>query len=65
MWRQLQSDVRELMSCDFFELLLFTTVLSQWDLPHGRIRLLSPGKASCDRVKLPNLWCMLGVLVFQ
>ena len=23
-----------------------------------------PGKASCDRVALPNLRCMLGVLVF-
>ena len=23
-----------------------------------------PGKASCDRVALPNLWSMLGVLVF-
>ena len=23
-----------------------------------------PGKASCDRVALPNLLCMLGVLVF-
>ena len=22
------------------------------------------GKAGCDRVELPNLWCMLGVLVF-
>ena len=24
----------------------------------------APGKASCDRVALPNLRCMLGVLVF-
>ena len=25
---------------------------------------VSPGTASCDRVALPNLRCMLGVLVF-
>ena len=26
----------------------------------GKFRLLSPEKASCDRVALPNLQCMLG-----
>ena len=26
--------------------------------------VLSPWKASCDRVTLPNPWCMLGVLMF-
>ena len=45
----------------FFLLLLFTTVLSQWEFSHGKFGLLSPGKASCDRVALPNLLCMLGV----
>ena len=30
----------------------------------GKIGFLSPGKASCDKVALPNLRCMLGVLVF-
>ena len=44
-----------------FLLLLFTTVLSQWEFSHGKFGLLSPGKASCDRVALPNLLCMLGV----
>ena len=44
--------------------LLFTTVLSQWDFSHGKFRLLSPGKAHCDRVAPPNVRCMLGVLVF-
>ena len=39
----------------------FTTVLSQWDFSHGKFGLLSPGKASCDRVVLPNLLCMLVV----
>ena len=34
--------------------LLFTTVLSQWDLSRGKFRLLSQGKASCDRVALPS-----------
>ena len=41
-----------------------TAVLYQWDFSHGKFGLLSPGKASCDRVTLPNLVCMLGVLVF-
>ena len=42
-----------------------TAVLSQWVgfLP-WEIWLPSPGKASCNRVLLPNLWCMLGVLMF-
>ena len=47
----------------YFSILLFTIVLSQWDFFHGKFRLPSLGKASCDRVMLPNLWCMLGVLV--
>ena len=33
-------------------------------IPHGNFGLLSPGKASCDRVAQPDLRCMLGVLVF-
>ena len=40
------------------------TVLCQWDFSHGKFELPSPGKAICDRVALPNLRCMLGVLVF-
>ena len=43
--------------------LLFTAVMSQWDLSHGKFGLPFPGKASFDRVALPNLRCMLGVLV--
>ena len=42
----------------------FTTVLSQYDFSHGKLRLLFSGKASCNRVALPNLLCILGVLVF-
>ena len=37
---------------------------SQLYCPHGKFGLLSPGKASCDRVVLPNLLCILGALVF-
>ena len=49
----------------FFTLFFFlTTVLSQWYFSHGKFWLLSPGKANCDRVALPNLRCMLGVSVF-
>ena len=46
----------------FFFLLI--TVLSQRDFSHGKFGLLSLGKASCDRVVLPDLLRMLGVLVF-
>ena len=50
-----------------FLITFFTTVLqSHWDFSHGKFGLLSlgAGKASCDKVTLLNLWCMLGVLVF-
>uniref|UniRef100_UPI003AF6B331 hypothetical protein n=1 Tax=Thiolapillus sp. TaxID=2017437 RepID=UPI003AF6B331 len=43
---------------------LFTTVLSQLALSHGKFGLPSPRKASCNRVTLPKLWCTLGILVF-
>ena len=33
------------------------------DFSYGKFGLLSPGKVSCYRVALPNLRCMLGVLV--
>ena len=33
----------------------FTTVLSQWNFFHGKFRLPSPGKTSCDRVALANI----------
>ena len=42
-----------------------TAALSYWDFSHGKFRLLSLGKASCNRVALPNLRCMLGVLAFS
>ena len=47
-----------------FNFLLFTTALSQWDFSNGKFGLPFPGKASCDRVALPDLGCILGVLVF-
>ena len=43
---------------------LLTAISSHWDFSHGTFGLHSLGKASCDRVALPNLRCMLGVLVF-
>ena len=42
----------------------FTSVLSHWDFSHGKFGLFSLGKASCNTVTLPNLRCMLSVLVF-
>ena len=48
-------------SVSFF---IFAAILSQWDFSQRKFGLPSPGKASCDRVALPNLRCMLGVLVF-
>ena len=39
-------------------------VSSHLDFSHGVFGSLSPGKASYDRVALPNLRCMLDVLVF-
>ena len=51
--------------CYFLKKILFTTVLSQWDFSHGKFGLWSSRKASCDRVMLPNLWCMLGIWVFH
>ena len=41
-----------------------TTVLSHWISPMGKIGLFYQGKASCDRVALPNLRCIPGVLVY-
>ena len=43
-------------------MLPFTTVLSQWNVSQRKFGLPSLGKASCDRVELPNLRRMLGVL---
>ena len=43
--------------------LLFSTVLSHFGLHPWEFRLPFPGKASCDRVELPNLRCMLDVFL--
>ena len=43
---------------------IYITVLPHLDFAHRKFRLLPPGKASCKRVALPNLRCMLGVLVY-
>ena len=49
----------------FLSLFFITTVLSHWYFFQGKFGLLFfQGKASCDRVALPNLRCMLSVLVF-
>ena len=42
----------------------YQSVLPRWNFSYGKFRLPSLGKARCDRVALPNLGCMLGVLVF-
>ena len=47
----------------FFFQYFFKTILSQWDLSHGKFGLLSPGNASCKRGMLPNPQCTLGVSV--
>ena len=47
-----------------FILFHFTAVLSHWNFFHGKFGLLTPGKANSDRVALPNLLCMLSVLLF-
>ena len=39
-------------------------LLSQWDFSQKKFGLPFLGKASCNRVALPNLRCKLGVLVF-
>ena len=33
-------------------------VLSHWNFSVRKFRLFSPGKASCDRVELPNVRCI-------
>ena len=38
--------------------------LSHWDFSREIFRLLSLGKASCNRVMLPNQRCMLSLLLF-
>ena len=49
----------------FFLLIFFQLFCPKWDFSHGKFGWLSPGKASCDRVKLPYLRCILGVLEFH
>ena len=48
-------------SCCFFVVVFLTTVLSHLDFCHRKFGFLSQGKASSDRVALPNLRCVLGV----
>ena len=47
----------------FLMLLFYSCIVPLGFLP-GNFGLLLPGKASCDRVVLPNLWCMPGLIVF-
>ena len=47
-----------------FFIFIFYKCMSPWDFSRGKFGLLSPGKVSCNRVALPNLLCVLGVLVF-
>ena len=46
-----------------FLLLIYNCIVPLGFLP-WEIQVALPGKASCDRVALPNLTGMLGVLVF-
>ena len=39
-----------------------TTILSHWDISHGKFGLLSPGEATCNRVALPQPRYILSVL---
>ena len=48
----------------YIEVKLTSAILSQRDFSHRKFRLLSQGKAGCDRVALPNLLCILGALMF-
>ena len=61
-----QTEIKRLLRffSSFLTLFFFSTALSHWDFPHGKFWLLFLGKASCDRVVLPNPQCMLGVSVF-
>ena len=52
-----------LIFTSFFKI-RFSTVLSQWDFSHGKFGLLSRGKPAATESRVPNLLCMLGVLVF-
>ena len=52
------------LNVEAYRTFTFSTVSSQWDLSHAKFGLLYPGKASFDRVALPNQGCMLDVLVF-
>ena len=50
----------------YFDFVFITTVLSHSDFsPIGKVGLISAGKASCDRVMLPNIQCMLDILMFS
>ena len=40
---------------------LFLSFFLYWHFSYGKIGLFSSWKASCDRVALPNLRCMMGV----
>ena len=48
----------------FFSFLFSTTALFHLESSLGKFGLLSPGKASCNRVAPPNLRCMPVVGVF-
>ena len=39
------------------------TLLSQWYFSHGKFRSLSPRKANCDRIAVPNLKSVIASLV--
>ena len=54
-----------LFSCLFFFFFYFLQLYCPNRIsPVQKLGLHSPGKASSDRVELPNLQCMLGVLMF-
>ena len=61
---QLYSQCTQWFNIWFFFFFFLTTLLSKWDFSHGIFRLPYLRKASCDWVTLPNLRCMLDVLVF-
>ena len=47
-----------------FVLFCFNSCIVPFDFSHGKFGLLSPGRASSDRVALPKLQYKLGGVVF-
>ena len=58
-----QSGMRSAQCIGLLPVKFFDNCIVQLRSSHGKSGLLPPGKASCDRVAPPKLWCMLGAVV--